>query len=102
MTSRMQKMQLHVSSARMERSCVLNHGDTLRATQCVSLMGGQHGDVGIPHVKVMHFNISLRGKWMYERQDVKDLIKLVEVGTVVLGPEPAPFGGIASWRIPSA
>ena len=41
-------------------------------------------DVPIPHTKVMHSNLSLRGKWMYERQDVRDLIKLVENGVVPL------------------
>ena len=43
-------------------------------------MGGQKDDVAIPHNKVMHWNLSLRGKWMYERQDVESMIKMVETG----------------------
>lgn len=57
---------------------------SLRHSGRVSLMGGQLDDVPIPHMKVMHSNLSLRGKWMYERQDVRDLIKLVENGVVPL------------------
>lgn len=58
---------------------------SLRHSGRASLMGGQHGDVGIPHVRVMHWNLMLKGKWMYERQDVRDLIRMVESGTIVLG-----------------
>lgn len=68
----------------------------LRHSGRVSLMGGQQGDVGIPHSKVMHFNISLRGKWMYERKDVKEFIKLVEVGTVVIGEKGGVGGDVPS------
>lgn len=63
----------------------------LRHSGRVSMMGGQLEDVAIPHSKVMHFNIGLRGKWMYERDDVRRFLQLVEVGTVGLGER----GGIA-------
>lgn len=62
---------------------------TLRHGGRVSLMGGQREDVPIPHVYVMHFNLVMKGKWMYERQDVRDLVKLVENGGLRLGNDTA-------------
>lgn len=58
---------------------------SLRHGGRVSLMGGQREDVSIPHVFVMHFNLKLQGKWMYERQDVRDLMRLIETGGLRLG-----------------
>ncbi|KAI7977687.1 hypothetical protein EIK77_010278 [Talaromyces pinophilus] len=46
----------------------------------VSLMGGIKGDVAVPLGYVMHANITIKGKWMYEREDVLKLVKLVENG----------------------
>lgn len=46
----------------------------------VSLMGGIKGDVAVPLGYVMHANMTIKGKWMYERDDVLKLIKLVEGG----------------------
>ncbi|KIX02104.1 uncharacterized protein Z518_08043 [Rhinocladiella mackenziei CBS 650.93] len=48
------------------------------------LMGGIRGDVSLPHHKIMHGDITVKGKWMYEPQDVKRLIGLVEMGLVRL------------------
>lgn len=64
----------------------------------VSLMGGQQGGVTIPHFKVMHSNIQLRGKWMYEREDVPALIRLVEAGNLVLGSQ-AGFAEPKEYRL---
>lgn len=57
----------------------------LRSHARVALMGGIHGDVAIPHSKVMHGNILIKGKWMYPRDAVSELIKMVEVGVLKLG-----------------
>lgn len=46
----------------------------------VSLMGGIRGDVAVPLGYLMHANMTIKGKWMYEREDVLKLIKLVENG----------------------
>ncbi|RAO73809.1 uncharacterized protein BHQ10_009821 [Talaromyces amestolkiae] len=46
----------------------------------VSLMGGIKGDVALPLGYVMHANMTIKGKWMYERDDILKLIKLVESG----------------------
>lgn len=58
---------------------------SLRHSARVSLMGGLQGDIAIPHSRVMHWNIEIKGKWMFERQDVRDLIRMVEVGNLKLG-----------------
>ena len=41
-------------------------------------------DVAIPHGIIMHKNIRLYGKWMYEREDIVDIFKMVETGLLDL------------------
>lgn len=48
-------------------------------------MGGVRGDLAIPHHAVMHRDLTLKGKWMYDRQQVLDLIKMIETGVLKLG-----------------
>lgn len=57
----------------------------LRHSGRVSLMGGIREDIAIPHSRVMHWNLQLKGKWMYERDNIKGLIKMVEVSVMKLG-----------------
>lgn len=63
----------------------------------VSLMGGFNEDIFIPYSVVMHRNLQLRGKWMYERQDIAALIKMIETGVLRLGESAGvrPFGKFA-------
>ncbi|KAF8866902.1 hypothetical protein BDZ45DRAFT_710484 [Acephala macrosclerotiorum] len=62
------------------KSCIL----ALRHSGRVSLMGGLNVDLAIPHTVVMHHDL-LKGKWMYDRQNVLDLIKMVEIGLLKVG-----------------
>ena len=48
-------------------------------------MGGIRDDVPIPHSVVVHWNLTLKGKWMFEREDIKSMIKMVESGVLKLG-----------------
>ncbi|MCJ1315726.1 hypothetical protein MMC15_001046 [Xylographa vitiligo] len=57
----------------------------LRPGGRVSLMGGIVGDVAIPHSAVMHRNLTLKGCWMYTREDTGAMVKLVERGVLKLG-----------------
>ncbi|KAI9869552.1 MAG: hypothetical protein M1830_005399, partial [Pleopsidium flavum] len=57
----------------------------LRHSGRVSFMGGVREDISIPYSVVMHKNLQLRGKWMYDREAVRALIKMVEVGLLRLG-----------------
>lgn len=57
------------------------------------LMGGIPGDVALPHGRIMHWNLTVKGKWMFEREDVKAMIRLVETGVVKLYQED----GVKPW-----
>ncbi|MCJ1474907.1 hypothetical protein MMC13_003567 [Lambiella insularis] len=48
-------------------------------------MGGIRDDIAISHPVVMYRNLQIKGKWMYERVDIKSLIKMVEAGLLKLG-----------------
>jgi threonine dehydrogenase-like Zn-dependent dehydrogenase len=61
--------------------CIL----ALKHSGRVSLMGGLLGDVAIPHAFVMACDITLKGKWMYNRDDILSMIRLVESGILKIG-----------------
>ena len=65
------------------KSCML----ALKHSGRVSLMGGIGEDISIPARFIMVFNITIKGKWMYERDDVLLMIKMVESGVFKLGPD---------------
>lgn len=58
--------------------------------------------VAIPHVKIMHSNMRLFGKWMYERSDILNLFKLVENGMLRLdetaGIETPAVFSLQEWK----
>jgi threonine dehydrogenase-like Zn-dependent dehydrogenase len=62
------------------KSCIL----ALRHGGRVSLMGGLQGDISIPLGDVMFKDLMLKGRWMYDRQNVWNLIKMVETGVLKL------------------
>lgn len=63
------------------KSCILSlkHGGR------GSLMGGVREDTPIPLLVVMRRNLQLKGRWMYPREAISELIKMVEVGVLKLG-----------------
>ncbi len=54
----------------------------VRAKGRVSLMGGQVNDVKLPIRKVMHENLTLKGTWMYTREQILELLKIMESGVL--------------------
>lgn len=46
-------------------------------------MGGVD-EVTLPYTKIMHWNLSIRGKFMYTREDFRAFVSLVESGVVRL------------------
>lgn len=83
------------------KACIM----ALRHSGRVSLMGGQRKDLPLPAVKVMHWNLTMKGKWMYERDDVRSLIRAVEIGSVPIGKDGGMRGshdmkafGLAEWQ----
>ncbi|KAL6719621.1 hypothetical protein ACLMJK_001542 [Lecanora helva] len=77
------------------KSCIL----AIRHSGRISLMGGIRADVGFPYQWIMRNNITLKGKWMYERSDITSLVKMVEVGLFDLarGEEVKAFG-LDDWE----
>lgn len=63
------------------RSCLM----ALKSYGRASLMGVIDSDVAIPYIVAMFKNLTIRGQFMYEREDVKGIIKLVESGVLKLG-----------------
>lgn len=51
----------------------------------VSLMGGIMADVALPHAIIMHKDITIKGKWMYPKEAIPELVRLVELGMLKLG-----------------
>lgn len=50
----------------------------------ISMMGGID-NLNIPMRAFMHRDLMLRGKWMYTRENMRDLIKMAETGVLKLG-----------------
>ena len=76
------------------KSCILS----LRHGGRVSLMGGLKGELNIPIRAILQKDLMLKGKWMYSRQDVKDLIKLIEIGVLKLGDRKAEKFALEDWE----
>ena len=56
-------------------------------------------DMPLPHSWVMHKNMRLYGKWMYERSDIVDMVKLMERGIVDIGvAEVAGEYPLEEWK----
>ncbi|MCJ1484300.1 hypothetical protein MMC06_004468 [Schaereria dolodes] len=77
---------LDISPAAAAKSTHLKSGIlSLRPGGRMSCMGGLDEDVPIPHSALMHRSLQLKGKWMYDRQDVGALVKMIEIGVLKLG-----------------
>ena len=76
------------------RSCIL----ALRHSGRVSFMGGLKGELTIPIRAVLQRDLMLKGKWMYSRQDVKDLIKMIEIGVLKLGGQKVDKFSLEDWK----
>ena len=63
------------------KACIL----ALKHSGRVSLMGGLLGDVAIPHPFVAFYDITIKGKWMYTRDDIVNMIKMVDKGIIKIG-----------------
>jgi threonine dehydrogenase-like Zn-dependent dehydrogenase len=67
------------------KSCI----QTLRVGGRASLMGGIVGDITLNYSSIMVRNIQIRGRFMYRREDIASLIKMVLTGILRLGKENA-------------
>jgi NADPH:quinone reductase-like Zn-dependent oxidoreductase len=57
----------------------------LRREDRVSLMGGQMDLTPMPIRVIMRYNLTVKGKWMYTKEDIRVLITLAETGYLKLG-----------------
>jgi threonine dehydrogenase-like Zn-dependent dehydrogenase len=71
-------------------------GTSTHITSCIqalkvggraSLMGGIIGDISINYASIMLRNIQLRGRFMYNKEDISSLVKMVLAGVLRLGKE---------------
>ena len=66
------------------------------------LMGGIMGMVEVAYGLVMFNNLTIKGRFMYEAEDVKKLIRLVEGGRLLLGEkgeiETVGTYGLKEWK----
>jgi D-arabinose 1-dehydrogenase-like Zn-dependent alcohol dehydrogenase len=76
------------------QSCILALGHAGR----ISFMGGLKGDLSIPVRAILTRDIQLKGKLMYSRQDVKDLIRMVETGILKLGGRNIGRYSLNDWE----
>ena len=64
------------------KSCL----SSLRRNGRASLMGGL-GDLKIPAWAMVFGNLQIKGKWMYDREDIAGFMRLVHSGLFKLGPK---------------
>ncbi|KAI5927389.1 NAD(P)-binding protein [Camillea tinctor] len=59
--------------------------DALRRRGRVAFMGGLGRDVAIPYFQVVLKSLEIKGRWMYTRNELRALIKLVDTGVLKIG-----------------
>jgi len=58
---------------------------SLRKRGRVALMGGLTGNIELPYFLMIVKSLELKGKWMYTRAEIRNLVKMIEVGTLKIG-----------------
>lgn len=61
--------------------------NAVRSYGRVSLMGVVSDNIAVPYVQAVMKNLTIRGQYMYEREDALRVIKLAEAGILKLGKE---------------
>ncbi|KIW05799.1 uncharacterized protein PV09_03008 [Verruconis gallopava] len=66
----------------------------------VSLMGGLLDDLPVPHRYIMRFDITLKGKWMYTRDDIFALLQMLNFGILNIKDLVKVVGkyGLEEWK----
>ncbi|KAJ3874918.1 alcohol dehydrogenase [Lentinula edodes] len=57
----------------------------LRHSGRISLMGGVYADMSFPYLSFMHRNLTMKGTWMFSREQMFAFVKLLESGLLPLG-----------------
>lgn len=62
-------------------------------------MGRMAGsELALPLSVIVRRGVQIRGKWMYERSDVRGLIGMVECGVLELGGQKVERFGLEEWE----
>ena len=70
----------------------------LRVGGRVALMGGMREDLALPHGRIMHFGITLSGQWMFSAEQLRELVRMVEVGIVELKRGTVESFKLEEWK----
>ncbi|KKY17362.1 putative isopropanol dehydrogenase [Phaeomoniella chlamydospora] len=76
------------------RSCIL----ALSHSGRMCFMGSVGGELVIPLSVFVRRDLQLKGKWMYTRQIVRNLIKMIEVGMLKLGGQKVDQFALEDWE----
>lgn len=57
----------------------------LRRRGRVALMGGPNVEISIPYPLVVFNSLEIKGRWMYTREEIREVVRLVETGLLKLG-----------------
>ncbi|KAI8629965.1 GroES-like protein [Xylariaceae sp. FL1651] len=68
-----------------EPSHIRSAMESLRKRGRVALMGGLTGNITLPYFPIILKSLEIKGKWMYTRPEIRNLIKMVEMGTLKIG-----------------
>ncbi|KAI1129125.1 GroES-like protein [Nemania abortiva] len=58
---------------------------SLRKRGRIALLGGLGGNITIPYFLMVAKSLEMKGKLMYTRAEIRDLVKMIEVGTLKIG-----------------
>jgi threonine dehydrogenase-like Zn-dependent dehydrogenase len=64
----------------------------------VALMGAPPGDISIPYWHIVMNSIEIKGRWMYSRKEIRELVKMVETGVLKIG-KPAGHEIVAEFPL---
>ncbi|KAH9892326.1 NAD(P)-binding protein [Xylariomycetidae sp. FL2044] len=70
---------------RAEPSHIRSAMMALRRRGRMILMGGLGAQIAIPYFMVMLKSIEIKGRWMYTREELRQLVKMAETGVLKLG-----------------
>ena len=66
------------------------------------LLGGALTDLKIPYVEIMRRELRIRGKFMWQREHVELLLRLIDTGSLKLGVEAGVLDELITFRMDEA
>ncbi|KAI0521892.1 GroES-like protein [Xylaria bambusicola] len=60
---------------------------SLRKRGRIGLMGAMFANISLPYSYMILNSLQVKAKWMYTREEIRRLVKMIEVGTLKIGKE---------------